>query len=75
MAPKNKWHNKTMNSNLQRMHPEQMQEVVEARVTTSERKRDKRDESARGCIPVFNLQNRYDDIPMKLIYLNRLECS
>ena len=60
MAPKNKWHNKTMNVHLQRMHPEQMQEVVEARITTSERKRDKRDESARGCIPVFNLRNRKD---------------
>ena len=60
MAPKNKWHNKTMNSHLQRMHPEQMQEVVEARVTTGERRRDAKDESARGCIPVFNLHNKKD---------------
>ena len=42
------------------MHPEQMQEVVEARVTTGERRRDARCESSRGCIPIFNLRNKKD---------------
>ena len=60
MAPKNKWHNKTMDNHLKRVHPEKMKEVSEARATIGERPRDPRDETKRGCIPVFNLRNRKD---------------
>ena len=58
MAPKNKWHNKTMDNHLKRIHPEKMKEVGEARGTLVEKPTDLKDETARGCIPIFNLRNR-----------------
>ena len=58
MAPKQKWHNKTMDNHLKRLHPDKMKEVSESRATIGEKPMDPRDETVRGCIPIFNLRNR-----------------
>ena len=60
MAPKQKWHNKTMDNHLKRLHPEKMKEVCEARASSGEKVEDPRDETVRGTIPIFNLTNRKD---------------
>ena len=58
MAKKVSWNNKNLQRHLQRKHPNEMEGVLETRALSSSGKTDTKDETARGKIPLFSLDNQ-----------------
>ena len=56
-STKSSWNNKNLQRHLERKHPDAMQGVMESRELSLRGKVDPKDETVRGTIPLFTLDN------------------
>ena len=68
-APRDKCYNRGMQAHMELKHPDGFEKVVEKRVEMKEKKRDKKDETVRGTVPLYNLRNREENMARLFIYL------